>query len=107
MDGGPLDGGLILFTEAPWTADRQSVHDKILKTKPMLVDFSDGMKLDGEPKPIMVDLSDEKKPPWMFTLDGLILRTASFLGRPHSLDGLILWTASFFGRTPCLNGLHA
>ena len=39
----------------------------------MLVDFRDRMKLDGEPKPIMVDLSDEKKPPWMFTLDGLIL----------------------------------
>ena len=56
----------------------------------MLVDLSDGMKLDGEPKPILVDLSDEKKP-WMFTLDGPILWTAPFFGRPHSLDGLILW----------------
>ena len=37
----------------------------------MLVDFSDGMKLDGEPKQILVDLSDEKKQPWMFTLDRL------------------------------------
>ena len=57
----------------------------------MLVDFSDGMKLDGESNPILVDLSDEKKQPWMFTLDGLILWTASFLGRlplerrPHSI----------------------
>ena len=39
----------------------------------MLVDFSDEIKLGGEPKPIMVDLSDEKKQPWMLTLDGLIL----------------------------------
>ena len=39
----------------------------------MLADFSDGMKLDGESKPILVDLSDEKKESWMFTLDGLIL----------------------------------
>ena len=55
----------------------------------MLVDFSDEIKLGGEPKPIMVDLSDEKKQPWMFTLDGLILwMAASSLGRrPHSLDG--------------------
>ena len=67
----------------------------------MLVDFSDRMKLDGESKPILVDLSDEKKPPWIFTLDGLILWTDSVFGllntfgRPHSLDGgLILWTAS-------------
>ena len=37
----------------------------------MLVDFSDGIKLGGEPKPILVDLSDEKKQSWMFTLDGL------------------------------------
>ena len=67
-----LDGGLILFTEAPWTAAsfysecwtivhagcslwtasylgrRPHSHDKILEPKPMLVDFSDGMKLDGE-----------------------------------------------------------
>ena len=49
-----------------------------MEPKPMLVDFSDGIKLDGEPKPILVDLSDEKKQPWMFTLDGLILWTASF-----------------------------
>ena len=46
----------------------------------MLVDFSDGMKLDGEPKPILVDLSDEKKT----TLD-------VHFGRPHSLNGLILF----------------
>ena len=39
----------------------------------MLVDFSDGNKLGGEPKPIKVDLSDEKKHPWMFTLDGFNL----------------------------------
>ena len=57
----------------------------------MLVDFSDGMKLDGEPKPILVDLSDEKKP-WMFTLDGLILWTASFYSERWLLDGgLILF----------------
>ena len=50
----------------------------------MLVDFSDGIKLGGEPKPIMVDLSDEKKT----TLD-------VHIGRPHSLDdGLILNLAS-------------
>ena len=51
----------------------------------MLVDFSDGMKLDEEPNPILVDLSDEKKP-WMFTLDGLILfRTLAAGRRPHSI----------------------
>ena len=61
----------------------------------MLVDFSDEIKLGGVTKPIMVDLSDEKKQPWMFTLDGLILfrmldaerwTAASLLGRrSHSI----------------------
>ena len=30
----------------------------------MLVDFGDGMTLDEEPKPILVDLRDEKEQPW-------------------------------------------
>ena len=85
----------------------------------MLVDFRDRMKLGGEPKPIMVDLSDEKKHPWMFTLDDLTLWTASLFGTDslfgtaslfetaslfwsmnagRLLNGCSLWTASFFGR---------
>ena len=60
----------------------------------MLVDFSDGIKLGGEPKPIMVDLSDEKKHPWMFTLDGLTLWTASLLSERWMLD--VCWTAASF-----------
>ena len=54
--------GLILF------------DDKILEPKPMLVDFRDRMKLGGEPKQIMVDLSDEKK-----HILGCSLWTASLL----------------------------
>ena len=49
----------------------------------MLMDFSDGMKLDGEPKPILVDLSDEKKP-WTASFFG----QASFYSERWLLDGI-------------------
>ena len=61
----------------------------------MLVDFSDGMKLDGEPNPILVDLSDEKKQLWMFTL-------ASFYSEQWLLDGGLILSLLNAGRS--LNG---